>query len=176
MVLKIQNGLVIVCGPVTTGKTDLATRILGECPLRNKRLIEFPEILLDKAAGGRRIGDVGLVARLKVLQDIHQAYKDSFFAVCDGCYLNESEMNSFLYGLRAIRMYYPITLIKMSPNPELRNRYLTERANEAVTSELVQKQDEEFKEILAHNFCNHASWVRNEYLIKDPDEVEIRFL
>ncbi len=176
MTLKIPYGLAIVTGPMATGKTTLAKRILGECPRMNKRLLTFPEILLDKSSSCRLSGDSELRTRLNYMYAIEQAYKDGMLAVCDGCYLNGLELSSFLYRLRAMRIYYNVTLIKMAPKAELQEKFIAESQRTNFRPEMVAKQKREFGDALKRSFQEEIGWVKSEYIVKDPESVEIIFL
>lgn len=176
MTLKIPYGLVVITGPAATGKTTLATRILRECPRMNKRLLKFPEILLSRKTGGNTLGDdTGLRARLGYMYSIEQSYKDGVLAICDGCYLNESGMNSFLYQLRAMRVYYDTVIIKMAPEVALHKRYIIESGRTDISPAILDKQTAEFRLVQRYSYQEHISWVKHDYLVRDPENISLIF-
>lgn len=175
MVLEIERGIVIIAGPAAAGKTTLAQRILEGCPWINKRLVSFPNVLLDSTNGGTKIGDAGLSAQISCVHDMIQADKVGAFTVCDGCYLTEVGMSCFLYRLKMARIKSRITLIKLALRPELRHEYLKKRGGGILSPNLVEQQYKEFTEVIRHDYRSEMGWVSQEYFILNPDQVELKF-
>lgn len=179
MFLEISHdsNLVIICGPVATGKTTLANKILRASPKRRKAQISFSDYqdVIDDVIGTKAVpNDKGI----NFTHDVGKLCKDNNLVVCDGCYLDKENLASFLGRMRVLQgKHLSITLIKMFVSkPDLRREFALGRPGGAPSMLLERQENNIFTEVVVTDFQTLFPWVQCEHLILDPRNIEIKFL
>jgi len=184
MTVEILKGsTVVISGPPATGKTALARRIFEQNPTKNKMIIPFPKSLLNhcvQRAQGKNPDNL-TSEHFEYTQRITSARANKAFTICDGCYIDPESLTSFFYRMRVMRIYTPITLIKLTARREQQLRNIAANlANVpgyiAPTYEELDQQNGLFAEVVEREFKAEISWVEREYLLLNSDDIELKFL
>lgn len=188
----LKDSTVVIIGPPATGKTALAQRIFEENPTKSKIVIPFPKTLMDvcvqqtrcadQDTGESRKGIDSLMSEhYKYTRSVISAKKSKTFTICDGCYIDPENLTSFFYRMRMMKVFAPITLIKLMTSREQQLKNI--KANlanvpnyPAPTYEELDQQNELFKGVVEKEFTAEISWVKREYLLLTTDNIDLKFL
>lgn len=183
--LQIQDGLVLICGPTTSGKTTLAKRIIREAPYQDKLLVSHDDALREfikergypeeKYYSGLDKDD-DFAFRSTVAKTISQALNEKKFVVHESVYCIPQNLAALLTFMPAWGLNRPLTLIKMWPSWQLHMVFISKCPNrEMINPDAVQSQRCGFKEVIRPNhFAKHLECVK-EYTIEDPREIVLDF-
>ena len=127
--MKLNNRLIIIVGPSTTGKSTLAKKINEESP--EKSVIISHDEVLKKVNRNQSQDAINLQFRLKLIEQIAKAINDSSNKLIILDTLNY-DSQALLAVLSIIRIFIKytggITLIKMNIPLELHKKYIFKRA------------------------------------------------
>ncbi len=156
MLVNIKGRIVIICGPVSTGKTNLGFRLVNEFALNKGEVLQYNctskrEFTKEKS---------------KQQKAIERAVKKYEFVVidCDGI-----EREALYELIIALRLFYngSIDLIKMALPEDLHYLYWKKNKNKKnIPEELIKKQRADFFEEI----------IPNDITIKDVNEIKVTSL
>lgn len=187
--LQIQDGLVFICGPSTSGKTTLAQKIYEKAPYRNKVWISHDRILVDfiKTHGySEEAFYDGLPEeddaefRGSIIKALIEAFSQRKFVVFEGLYCdaeNDAErLGDFLCHIPFFGLERPITLLKMLLPYDLHSQFLHNRLTDIDIDwpRLATQRREAERFIEPGYYSREMEWVK-EYSIDDPREIELEF-
>lgn len=181
--LQIQNGLVFICGPSTSGKTTLAKRIFEQAPYRDKIWISHDQVLIDfiRAHGYPNEAFFGGISeeddekfRMGVVKALHDAFFQRKFVVFDGLYCDAKRLGELLLHMPCFGLDRPITLLKMFLPQELQLQFINKRLSDFDREKLMQQRSEAEKFVAPGHYSQEIEWVK-EYTIDDPREIELEF-
>lgn len=186
--LHIQDGMVFICGPTSTGKTTLAKRIFEEAPYPDKVLISHDEMLqkflaensLDPKLFYEGLDDAtDQKFRAYVVLSVRDALHSHKFVIHEStcCSRGDSatQVRDMVASFPILGLDRPLTVVKMWPSLSMQLQFVNERpAGMRPTKEAVLAQRATFKPTaMASNFTDEG-WIR-EYRIDNPREVSLDF-
>lgn len=177
MNININNRLVLIVGPSTTGKTTLSKKIEKESQMKSV-IISHDEVLekIDKNQSQKQIDEK---FHLEFIHQICDAIDEQSneLIILDTLNFDSKALFSVLFILRMFINYADgITLIKMNPPLELHKKYVQERSkvNELVNLSAILSQR-------MHYISNQGSLFRTydlaneEIIISNPENVTLNF-
>lgn len=183
--LQIQDGMVLICGPSTTGKSTLAKRIVNEAPYQDPVLVSHDEMIrkyLNEHGYPQEKFYTGLVGeedyqfKVSVVKTVRDALKTRKFVIYESVYCNPENLTTLLTTMPVWGLNRPLTLIKMWPSFQLQMQFLNERPDHSrVDVNAIMSQRGGFKKVVAPQyFAKQAEWIK-EYTVDDPRKVKLEF-
>lgn len=183
--IQIQNGLVLICGPSSSGKTTLAKKLYNTAPYAEKCLISHDEMLKDFLRQNGFKDDVfytGLKGgneeqfKLCVLKVLCAALQKREFVIYESVYCNTNHLTQLIASFPVLGLDRPLTLIKMWLPMNLNLYFATKRPEErAFRPDALVSQRGGFSRVVESNFyASQAEWIR-EYTVNDPRQLNIEF-
>ncbi len=184
--LKIQNGMVIICGPSCSGKTTLAEKIFNQTPYGNKILLSNDQMLrcyIKKEKLPAEWFFTGLDQKnqerfaYEFVIAIRDALRARKFVVLEALYCDIEKLEKLLGFLPILGLDRPVTLIKLLLTEALHQEFVKRRpevaADYLVEVHHIQRQGFEpiFKERLSETWQGMV-----DYAINDPRELAFDFL
>ncbi len=171
--VKKNEGLVILCGPTTTGKTGIARRILKQYKGSNGELISYEGFSdkKDKKANEKREFEF-----LKnTSAQIRKSIEARNFTVLKTTIVTDAELYSLLTAVRILGYTGKITLIMIDLDEETHINYLRNRKRGGKPSlKELKKQRRLFYEQILPNL--DFDRLADRYVVKDPNDVIIKFV
>lgn len=177
MNININNRLVLIVGPSTTGKTTLSKRIKKEANV--KSIIISHDEVLEKINKNQSQEQLDLNFRLTLIKEIAEAINDNSneLIILDTVNVDSKALLAVLLIIRMLINYTGgITLLKMNPPLELHKRYIFERAktNSSIRFEPILSQ-------VNHYNSNQGSLYKSydladeEFIIQNPEDIVLDF-
>lgn len=171
--VKIENneGLVVLCGPTTTGKTGIARRILKKYEGTNGEFITCDDIDYKNVQKSKH----EYTFLKHSLKKIKCAIEEKKFIVIKSDIVTEAELYTLLAALRMLGYKGSITLIMMDIDEETHIKYLInrKRAGKPTLKELKRQRKVFYEQILPNQDFDYLT---DMYIIGDPNSVKIRFV
>lgn len=184
--IKIENGLVLICGPSSSGKTTLARTIINEAPYHDQILLSHNEILHAFIAERNlptKLFIDGLPEELDaefkmcVLNTLQEVLFTKKFIVYESLYCDPLKLNTILNGLPLLGLNRPLTLIKLFPSNDLHSKFLVKKYGvlKNVDMDQLNSQHASFKLAAQPKyFSSNREWIR-EYTVNDPRNLRLDF-
>lgn len=183
--LQIQDGLILICGPSTSGKTTLAKRLFDEMPYRDKFLLSHDEFLKNYLKKkGRPMKDFydGLKGesdsefKTAIVTTIRDAFARHECVVYESLYCVPENLAQFLAIFPALGLKRPMTLIKLWVPQQLQMQFLKQRPDSRrVDIGALISQRQSFATCVESNyFAGDIEWIK-EYVVNDPRDVRFDF-
>lgn len=183
--LQIQDGLILICGPSTSGKTTLAQRLFDEIPYTDKVLLSHDEFLRDFLKRTGRPVDTfyaGLDSegnskfKEALAMQIRDACARRQCIIHESLYCVPENLETLLRILPAFGLNRPVTLIKLWPSLELWMQFLRKRPDrERVDMRALLSQRVSFQPSTVERFFSKkVPWV-HEYCVEDPRVISFEF-
>lgn len=183
--LQIQDGMVLVCGPSTAGKSTLAQKIINEAPYQDKVLVSHDEMIRKYLNGHGYpqekfytglVGEEDYQFKVSVVKTVRDALKARKFVIYESVYCNPDNLTMLIMTLPTLGLNRPLTLIKMWPSPQLQMQFLSKRPDHHHADiNAIMSQRKAFSKV-AHPQCfaDEVEWLK-EYTVEDPREVKLEF-
>ncbi len=182
--LQIQDGMVFICGPSTTGKTTLARRIFQEAPYRDKIIISHDDVLLEfinehKLPKEQFVQGLSPTDdeqfRTKLMDIVKTALESRKFVVYEGCYCDTVTPTGLITMLPLIGLDRPLTLLKMWPSTELHHQLIHGRFKDCIVDvQRIKHQRVIFESVIEPRYYAKFEYV-HEYTIEDPRDITLNF-
>ena len=172
--MDINNRVVLIIGPSSTGKTTLSKKIEEESPV--KSVVISHDDVLEGINKNRSQDEINLDFRLTLIEKIFDAINDNSneLIILDTLNYDFQALNAVLMFLRMFINYEDgITLVKMNPPLDVHKRYILEKKknNSLVSLPIVMSQrdmyiSEKGSLFRAHPFANEEIIISNLKKIK----------
>ena len=177
MNVNINNRLVLIVGPSTTGKTILSKKVKEDANVKSV-VISHDEVL-NKINKNQSQEQIDLSFRLALINQISDAINDysNELIVLDTLNFDSKALFAFLFIIRNFINYTDgITLIKMNPPLELHKKYILERAkdNKLVDSSIILSQRRHYISNQGSLFISY-SLANEEIIIANPEDITLNF-
>lgn len=175
MEVNINNRIVLIIGPSTTGKTTLSKKINEESQVKSK-IISHDGVLntINKNQSQEKID---MEFKLEFIKQISDAVKDSSneLIILDTLNIRTQGLMAILLTLKMLGDD-GITLIKMHPTLDLHTKYIIQRAkrNKLVTPAAVLQQ-RKFFESREGSLNTRIDVVDDEFIIENPEDITLNF-
>lgn len=176
--MKLNNRLVIIVGPSTTGKTTLSKKISAEFP--EKSIIISHDEVLARINKNQAQDAINLQFRLRFIEQITRAISDSSnkLIILDTLNFNSQALSAVLYTIRIFIKYTDgITLIKMNLPLELHKEYIIRRSqdNKLVNPSTILSQREFYNSPKGSLYVSYDGLVNEEIMVENPQDLTLDF-
>ncbi|MBP3502964.1 MAG: AAA family ATPase [Clostridia bacterium] len=164
------GGLIIFCGPSTTGKTGMARRILKKY---KGSIVEF---ISDEDFPKKKQNKTKEYPFLQNASSrIQRAIETSKFTILKTTIVTEAELYSLITAIRLMGYKGKITLIMIDLDEEKHLEYLKHRRRDGKPSEKELKNQRRvfYQQIIPNE---DFSKLTDRYIVKDPNDVIIKFV
>ena len=177
MEINLTNRLILIVGPSTTGKPNLAKKIKREAPA-NAVIISHDEVL-RKINRKQSQAQIDLEFRLALIQQIFNAVNDlsNEYIILDTLNFNFQALFALLSIIRmGIKYTDGITLIKMNPSLELHKRFILSRAkkDKLVDSSTILSQRSYYMSNKGSLYAS-TNLADEEIIIENPNDITLSF-
>lgn len=171
--VKKNEGLVILCGPTTTGKTGIARRILKQYKGSNGELISYESSYSKKNKKANEKHEFEFFK--KASPKIKKSIEAKNFTVLKTTIVTDVELYALLTSVRILGYTGKITLIMIDLDEETHINYLRNRKRGVKPSvkELKKQRKLFYEQIMPNLDFNRLA---NKYVVKDPNDVTIKFV
>lgn len=173
VILESNKGLVIICGPTTTGKTGIARKILANYEGNNGEFISYSDIWKKVNKNQNKVKREIEFSK-KISTTLRNAIERKNFIVLETTILADTELYSLLTAVRILGFSKKITLILIDLDEETHINYLNNRKKGVKpTMKELKKQRKIFLEKILPN--KEFDKMTNKYVINNPNDVVIKF-
>lgn len=178
MELRIPHDhLVVVAGPSATGKSTLAGRVRLEAPTEKVAVIAADELAWDALMACDDLCDAMRYMVASVVGEMKAAYQEGAFVVLDTPCSSLPELVVLFSLVDALGVKKPVTLVKMRPDFERQVEYARRRGDLAWLGEdYLRQRYDEFAGAVSSSVRAEIPWVLNEYLVTEPEDVQLKFV
>lgn len=178
MEININNRLILIVGPSTTGKTTVAKKINSEAPVKSV-IISHDEVL-KKVNKNQSQAQIDLDFRLSFIDDVTNAINNSSneLVILDTVNFNAQALFAILCIIRkGINYTGGITLIKMNPPLQLHKKCIIERAktNKLIDLDTILSQRKCYNSSRGSLFTSYNLLVNEEFIIQDIKNLTLNF-
>lgn len=169
--------LVALVGPSDTGKTTLARRMCQEAPIAKTAIIAADREMTEAFMRSDYATDIFEQWIATCIVKIDKAYQSGAFVVFDLPCTTWNELTLIFETIHMVGLTIPIVIIKMHPAHELQLEFA--RHCHSIASRdhaFLKQQHAEFTEIAQGSVCDKLPWIRREYLVTDPRDLQLKFV
>lgn len=183
--LQIQDGLILICGPSTSGKTTLAKRLFSEMPYRDKLLLSHDKFLKDYL---KKIGQpiktfyTGLEGesddkfKTAIITTLRDAFARHECVIYESLYCVPENLAHLLAIFPTLELKRPVTLIKLWVPQQLQMQFLKQRSDRhRVDVKALLSQRQSFATCVESGFFSYNTEWLKEYTVNDPRDVRFDF-
>lgn len=164
-----KSAIVIICGPIISGKTSIALKILNKRKGRYISYEKLKEAIPRKATREEQIRAVETM----FLRTIENTIENQKYAVIETPFIEDRELSELINHIRTYGYKSNITLIKVNLPEDIQIDYWQRKRGYKPSKKELLKEREIFeKGILSQNYSKRGV---NEYVISNPNAVKYKF-